>query len=53
MQRFTAKVVDAMKGAGLYASQGGPIILSQVLPPCPCPPAAARVAADTMCSRSC
>ena len=53
MQRFTAKVVDTMKGAGLYASQGGPIILSQVLPPCPCPPAAARVAADTMCSRSC
>ncbi|KAG2542013.1 hypothetical protein PVAP13_9NG671900 [Panicum virgatum] len=29
MQRFTAKVVDTMKGAGLYASQGGPIILSQ------------------------
>ncbi|ONL96138.1 Beta-galactosidase [Zea mays] len=30
MQRFTAKVVDTMKGAGLYASQGGPIILSQI-----------------------
>jgi hypothetical protein len=30
MQRFTTKVVDTMKGAGLYASQGGPIILSQV-----------------------
>jgi hypothetical protein len=30
MQRFTEKVVDTMKGAGLYASQGGPIILSQI-----------------------
>ncbi|GJN30924.1 hypothetical protein PR202_gb19270 [Eleusine coracana subsp. coracana] len=30
MQRFTTKVVDTMKGAGLYASQGGPIILSQI-----------------------
>lgn len=30
MQRFTAKVVDTMKGAELYASQGGPIILSQI-----------------------
>jgi hypothetical protein len=33
MQRFTTKVVDTMKGAGLYASQGGPIILSQVCCP--------------------
>jgi hypothetical protein len=30
MQRFTTKVVDTMKGARLYASQGGPIILSQI-----------------------
>uniref|UniRef100_A0A453IH40 beta-galactosidase n=1 Tax=Aegilops tauschii subsp. strangulata TaxID=200361 RepID=A0A453IH40_AEGTS len=30
MQRFTEKVVATMKGAGLYASQGGPIILSQI-----------------------
>lgn len=30
MQRFTAKIVDMMKQEKLYASQGGPIILSQV-----------------------
>lgn len=30
MQRFTAKIVDVMKQEKLYASQGGPIILSQV-----------------------
>ncbi|KOM50710.1 hypothetical protein LR48_Vigan08g153700 [Vigna angularis] len=30
MQRFTAKIVDMMKKENLYASQGGPIILSQV-----------------------
>lgn len=31
MQRFTAKIVDLMKQEKLYASQGGPIILSQVI----------------------
>ncbi|KZV34569.1 Beta-galactosidase 8 isoform 1 [Dorcoceras hygrometricum] len=30
MKRFTAKIVDLMKGEELYASQGGPIILSQI-----------------------
>ncbi|CAL0321928.1 unnamed protein product [Lupinus luteus] len=30
MQRFTAKIVDLMKQESLYASQGGPIILSQI-----------------------
>ncbi|XP_068309481.1 beta-galactosidase 8-like [Pyrus communis] len=30
MQRFTAKIVDMMKKEKLYASQGGPIILSQI-----------------------
>ncbi|KAH9700707.1 Beta-galactosidase 8 [Citrus sinensis] len=30
MQRFTAKIVDMMKQEKLYASQGGPIILSQI-----------------------
>ncbi|XP_073149103.1 beta-galactosidase 8-like [Henckelia pumila] len=30
MKRFTAKIVDLMLGEGLYASQGGPIILSQI-----------------------
>ncbi|XP_050370032.1 beta-galactosidase 8 [Argentina anserina] len=30
MQRFTAKIVDMMKNEKLYASQGGPIILSQI-----------------------
>jgi len=30
MKRFTAKIVDLMKEEKLYASQGGPIILSQV-----------------------
>ncbi|XP_020214604.1 beta-galactosidase 8 [Cajanus cajan] len=30
MKRFTAKIVDMMKQQNLYASQGGPIILSQV-----------------------
>lgn len=30
MQIFTAKIVDMMKKENLYASQGGPIILSQV-----------------------
>lgn len=30
MRRFTAKIVDMMKQEKLYASQGGPIILSQV-----------------------
>lgn len=31
MQRFTTKIVDLMKQEKLYASQGGPIILSQVV----------------------
>ncbi|XP_052200823.1 LOW QUALITY PROTEIN: beta-galactosidase 16-like [Diospyros lotus] len=30
MQSFTAKIVNMMKSEGLYASQGGPIILSQI-----------------------
>ncbi|KAK9098469.1 hypothetical protein Syun_025514 [Stephania yunnanensis] len=30
MQKFTAKIVDMMKQEKLYASQGGPIIISQV-----------------------
>ncbi|XP_027368337.1 beta-galactosidase 16-like [Abrus precatorius] len=30
MQNFTAKMVNMMKLANLYASQGGPIILSQI-----------------------
>ncbi|XP_042374488.1 beta-galactosidase 6-like [Zingiber officinale] len=30
MQRFTTKIVDMMKYEKLYASQGGPIILSQI-----------------------
>ncbi|KAK9280236.1 hypothetical protein L1049_013923 [Liquidambar formosana] len=30
MQRFTAKIVGMMKQENLYASQGGPIILSQI-----------------------
>ncbi|KAI7992809.1 Beta-galactosidase 8 [Camellia lanceoleosa] len=30
MKRFTAKIVDMMKQENLYASQGGPIILSQI-----------------------
>ena len=30
MERFTKKIVDMMKSEKLYASQGGPIILSQV-----------------------
>lgn len=30
MQRFTAKIVDMMKQAKLFASQGGPIILAQI-----------------------
>ncbi|XLR40997.1 hypothetical protein S83_025657, partial [Arachis hypogaea] len=30
MKRFTAKIVDIMKQEKLYASQGGPIILSQI-----------------------
>uniref|UniRef100_A0A2P2M5S3 beta-galactosidase n=1 Tax=Rhizophora mucronata TaxID=61149 RepID=A0A2P2M5S3_RHIMU len=30
MQRFTGKIVDMMKQEKLYASQGGPIILSQI-----------------------
>ncbi|KAL8092369.1 beta-galactosidase 8 isoform X1 [Apium graveolens] len=30
MKRFTAKIVDLMKQEELYASQGGPIILSQI-----------------------
>ncbi|KAJ7945129.1 Beta-galactosidase [Quillaja saponaria] len=30
MQNFTAKIVNMMKAEGLYASQGGPIILSQI-----------------------
>ncbi|KAM7280137.1 hypothetical protein ACFE04_007271 [Oxalis oulophora] len=30
MQRFTAKIVDIMQQEKLYASQGGPIILSQI-----------------------
>ncbi|XP_057449008.1 beta-galactosidase 8-like [Lotus japonicus] len=30
MKRFTAKIVDMMKQENLYATQGGPIILSQI-----------------------
>ncbi|CAN1249622.1 Beta-galactosidase 8 [Linum perenne] len=30
MKKFTAKIVDMMKKEKLYASQGGPIILSQI-----------------------
>lgn len=30
MQRFTTKIVQIMKAENLYASQGGPIILSQI-----------------------
>ncbi|XWS73713.1 hypothetical protein CRYUN_Cryun02cG0152000 [Craigia yunnanensis] len=30
MKRFTAKIVEMMKQENLYASQGGPIILSQI-----------------------
>ncbi|KAK7275617.1 hypothetical protein RIF29_16737 [Crotalaria pallida] len=30
MQNFTTKIVNMMKSANLYASQGGPIILSQI-----------------------
>nr|KYP34212.1 Beta-galactosidase 16 [Cajanus cajan] len=30
MQNFTAKIVNMMKSANLFASQGGPIILSQI-----------------------
>ncbi|XP_019182356.1 PREDICTED: beta-galactosidase 16-like [Ipomoea nil] len=30
MQNYTAKIVNMMKSEGLYASQGGPIILSQI-----------------------
>ncbi|KAG0477576.1 hypothetical protein HPP92_012295 [Vanilla planifolia] len=30
MQRFTTKIVNLMKQENLYASQGGPIILSQI-----------------------
>ncbi|WOG99698.1 hypothetical protein DCAR_0519053 [Daucus carota subsp. sativus] len=30
MHNFTAKIVGMMKSEGLYASQGGPIILSQI-----------------------
>ncbi|KAL8057574.1 hypothetical protein ABFX02_04G192300 [Erythranthe guttata] len=30
MERFTTKIVDMMKQNNLYASQGGPIILSQI-----------------------
>ncbi|KAJ0041462.1 hypothetical protein Pint_27447 [Pistacia integerrima] len=30
MQNFTTKIVNLMKAEGLYASQGGPIILSQI-----------------------
>ena len=31
MQKFTKKIVDMMKAERLYESQGGPIILSQVV----------------------
>ncbi|CAN7100908.1 unnamed protein product [Brassica rapa subsp. narinosa] len=30
MRRFTSKIVNLLKSEGLYASQGGPIILSQI-----------------------
>uniref|UniRef100_A0A1J3EAL3 Beta-galactosidase n=1 Tax=Noccaea caerulescens TaxID=107243 RepID=A0A1J3EAL3_NOCCA len=30
MRKFTSKIVSLMKSEGLYASQGGPIILSQI-----------------------
>lgn len=31
MQKFTTKIVNMMKAERLYETQGGPIILSQVL----------------------
>lgn len=31
MQKFTKKIVDMMKAERLFESQGGPIILSQVI----------------------
>lgn len=31
MQRFTTKIVNMMKAERLFESQGGPIILSQVI----------------------
>lgn len=31
MKRFLAKIVDLMKQENLFASQGGPIILAQVI----------------------
>lgn len=31
MHKFTKKIVDMMKGERLFESQGGPIILSQVI----------------------
>lgn len=31
MQKFTTKIVDMMKAEKLYETQGGPIILSQVV----------------------
>lgn len=34
MQRFSAKIVSMMKQEKLFASQGGPIILSQVIIAC-------------------
>lgn len=30
MEGFTRKIVEMMKAEGLYESQGGPIIMSQV-----------------------
>lgn len=30
MKRFTVKIVDMFKQENLFASQGGPVILSQV-----------------------
>jgi len=32
MQKYVTMIADMMKSEGLYASQGGPIILSQVTP---------------------
>jgi len=31
MQKFTTKIVSIMKSESLFQSQGGPIILSQVI----------------------
>ena len=35
MQNFTTMIVDMVKKEKLFASQGGPIILAQVIDLCP------------------